>query len=164
MTKLLVRPWEEAERETLINDWGVRPEAFRSKDTYICVCEERGKLLGYAIGRDKTGDRLCTLDSCKAPNRKDAWLAMLAWHARNGLRLKNVWAEALIPEEGQCTEIAPTRELLPYMRERLALESAAVKRNVRTGALTYRVNPRLVNVLAALEVELKQERVEVEYH
>lgn len=150
---ITVRSWTEKDRDTLI-EWGVRKEALSpDPDCYIFIAEEDGKMLGYAIGRDKWGPKLCVLQSIRAPGRHDAWIELLIAHAENGLKLGNTHAEAFVPEERQCTGIAETPVLMTYLRDRLNLETTTRGVNTATEAKTYRVNPLLTDVLASAKAE-----------
>ena len=158
MSKLTIRSWREEDRQALVDTWAVHPAALKSENTYTFVAFEGGNIVGVTVGRDKTGDKLCTLDYIVcAPQRQDVFVALIERSAANGKALGNEYAEAVIPDDNQCTNVAATPALLVYLRNRLGMGSETIgARNVVMGGRFNRVNPRLDDILAAAKAELKR--------
>jgi hypothetical protein len=130
MSTLTLRQSTEADIPLLVAN-GLDERGIRSPGFYGFLCYEKGKLVGVAGGKaglpastaKDIAPRTCYLGYIKSliAGRWDIFLALMERHAQNGLDTGHKFAEATVPEDGQCTNVATTPVLTSQLASSVGL-------------------------------------------
>ena len=164
-TLLTLRQSTEADIPLLVS-LGLDERGIRTPGTYVYMCYEKNKLVGLGSGRANMGlrtakdtsPRICWLDYIKSlvAGRWDIFLALMERYAQNGLDTGHTLAEARVPEDGQCTNMAVTSVLTSELSTRVGLHWAAEGYDTAKAAVSrWRTEPVvLVELLPLLKKAL----------
>jgi hypothetical protein len=134
MSELTLRRATEADWPALVK-MGLDRRHLLSDGVFAVVCYEGGALVGAATGAADIAPRLAGADETRTarlywvesllPGRLDIAMALVEWHAENGLKTGHTRAEVpWIPYgSAQCTNVMATGELVATVKANLSVES-----------------------------------------